>query len=91
VDEVTGYAAKLAERSGGTFRVELHDVVGGDQQVASFDVSRGEREGRTLESRDVLLFHVQGGKIKEAWEQLGDAAGPTPSGRSENPRGLPPC
>jgi ketosteroid isomerase-like protein len=55
------------ELTAGSFRAELHDVVANDEHAVALYVTRGEREGRTLENRDVLVSHIRNGKIAEAW------------------------
>ena len=66
-DEILGFFAKLAELTGGTFRAELHDVVANDEHAVAIYVTRGEREGRTLENRTVLVSHVRNGKFTQSW------------------------
>ena len=39
------------EVTGGTFRVELHDVVANDEHSVAKYVERGQREGRTLDNK----------------------------------------
>jgi uncharacterized protein len=56
-----------SERSGGTFRVTLHDVVANDEHAVGLHVSEGEREGRRLHSQQTLVFHVRDGRFTEAW------------------------
>ena len=63
---------KVAEMTGGTFRLEVHDVVGNDEHVAVLAESHGEREGKSLHDRGVQIFHVQGGKATEFWGYAGD-------------------
>jgi ketosteroid isomerase-like protein len=58
------------ELTAGTFRAELHDVVAGDEHTVSLHVSRGEREGRTLEDREVLVSHIRDGKLVEVWQYI---------------------
>ena len=53
--------------TGGTFRIDLHDVVANDEHAVAIYVTRGEREGRTLEARQVLVSHIRNGKLTEAW------------------------
>jgi uncharacterized protein len=66
-DEILGFFARLVELTGGTFRAELHDVVANDEHAVAIYVTRGEREGRTLENRTVLVSHVRNGKFTESW------------------------
>ena len=67
MDTILGLFAKIAELSGGTFRIDLHDVVANDEHAVAIYVTRGEREGRTLEARQVLVSHIRNGKLTEAW------------------------
>jgi uncharacterized protein len=67
MDAILGFLARTMELTGGTFRAEVHDVVANDEHAVALYVTRGEREGRTLESRDVLVSHVRNGKLAEAW------------------------
>ena len=67
VDAILGSFAKTAELTGGTFRADLHDVVANDEHAVSIYVTRGERDGRTLEARQVLVSHIRNGKLTEAW------------------------
>jgi ketosteroid isomerase-like protein len=72
VDAILGFLARTMELTGGTFRAELHDVVANDEHAVALYVSRGEREGRTLETRDVLVIHIRNGKLAETWLSPGD-------------------
>jgi ketosteroid isomerase-like protein len=33
---------------------------------------RGEREGRRLEDREVLVFHIRDGQVAEVWQYIED-------------------
>jgi uncharacterized protein len=72
VDAILGFFAKTAELTGGTFRADLHDVVANDDHAVGIYVARGEREGRTLENRNVLVIHIRNGKLVETWGMSDD-------------------
>ena len=72
IDAILGFFAQTMELTAGTFRAELHDVVAGDQHGVGLHRSRGERQGRTLEDRSVLVFHVRDGKATEVWQYVED-------------------
>ena len=72
VEAILGYFARTMELTGGTFRTELHDVVVNDEHAVSLFVARGQREGRTLDVRNVLVTHVRNGKLGETWLFPGD-------------------
>jgi ketosteroid isomerase-like protein len=67
LDAILGFLARTMELTGGTFRADVHDVVANDEHAVALYVTRGEYEGRTLESRDVLVSHIRNGKLTEAW------------------------
>jgi uncharacterized protein len=71
-NEVLGFFAQLAERAGGTFRVDVHDMLANDEHVVALVTGTGEREGKTLNDNGAQVFHVQGGKVTEEWFHPGD-------------------
>ena len=70
--EVAKLLSRMAEMSGGTHRVELHDVIGNDDHVVALHTTRAERAGRQLEINAVQVFHVRDGKVTEAWTSHSD-------------------
>ena len=68
VEAILGFFARTMELTGGTFGVELHDVVANDEHAVAIYVSRGQREGRTLDSKNVLVSHIRNGRLTEAWQ-----------------------
>ena len=67
MDAILGFLARTMELTGGTFRAEVHEVVANDEHAVAIYVTRGERAGRTLEARNVLVSHIRNGKLAEAW------------------------
>jgi uncharacterized protein len=67
VDEVLQQFGKVFELTGGTFNLEIHDVLANDDHVAVLVTARGERDGKKLEDRSVQIFHVKDGKVTEQW------------------------
>ena len=66
--ETFEFFGKLVELTGGTFQVEVHDVLANDEHGVALAVTRGEREGRRLESRGTHVVHFTGdGKVQESW------------------------
>jgi len=62
----------LAELSGGTHRIELHDVIGNDDHVVALHTTRAERAGKQLEVNAIQVFHLRDGKVTEAWTAHAD-------------------
>jgi ketosteroid isomerase-like protein len=72
VDDILDYFARTMELTAGTFRVELHDVLANDEHAVALYVARGERQGRTLEDKSVLVSHIGNGKFVETWQHSED-------------------
>ena len=71
-DAVFGIFAKTAELSGGTFKIELHDVLANDEHTVALTRATGSRQGRQLNSLDTDVYHVSNGKITEFWSVAED-------------------
>jgi uncharacterized protein len=69
VAQVLDLFGRLFELSGGTLRLELHDVLANDEHAVALYTVRAEREGRQLEDNTVNTFHIRDGKITEVWTQ----------------------
>jgi ketosteroid isomerase-like protein len=70
--QVAEMFGRLAELSGGTHRIELHDVIGNDEHVVALHKTKAERAGKQLEVDVVHVFHVHDGKVTEAWTHHAD-------------------
>ena len=76
-DEVLGLFGKLMERSGGTFQVEVLDILANDQHGVVLTFERGQRDGKTLENRAVHVWDIRDGKCaqfrgynEEVWDEF---------------------
>jgi len=60
--EVFELFGELAERSGGTFSIDIHGVVGGDEHVVVLSTSHATTNGRSIESQSadiwLSLIHI---------------------------------
>jgi len=72
VAQVLGLFGRLAELSGGTISVELHDVLANDEQAVTLFTERAERAGKRWEDNAVNVQHIRDGKITEVWTYLFD-------------------
>ena len=72
--EVLGWLAKNAELSGGTLRVEPHDVLANDEHAVGLIRVSAQREGRSLDDPSVQIFHIKDGKATEVWVHPSDQA-----------------
>ena len=67
VAEVIAWLGRSFEASGGTIRLELHDVVANDEHAVALFTARAERAGKRLEDNTVLVSHLRDGKQTEVW------------------------
>jgi ketosteroid isomerase-like protein len=72
IDGVLGLLGALAERSGGTFRAEVHDVLASDQHAVGLLRVSAQRGPRTVDVPVVHVWHVRDGKLAEAWVHPAD-------------------
>lgn len=75
VDAVLAYFAQTMERTGGTFRVEVHDVIANDHHTIGLHVARGQRQGKEWTDSQVLVCHLRDGKVASVWQHYLDAYG----------------
>ncbi len=66
-EAVFGLFAKLAQATGNTLRIELHDVLANDEHVVALLRTRASKQGKQLDVRHVDIFHIRSGKITEFW------------------------
>jgi uncharacterized protein len=67
VDQVLGFFQQTFELTGGTVRIELHDVLANDEHAVALLTMRAERAGKQLETNVVQVAHIRDGKTTESW------------------------
>jgi ketosteroid isomerase-like protein len=67
IGQVLEMFGRAFELSGGTLRLEVHDVIANDEHAVALFTARGERAGRRLEDRTVEVIHIRDGKATEVW------------------------
>lgn len=72
--EVFSFFGQLAERSQGTFSIDVHDIVAGDDHTVVLARISGERDGRQLDGMDVHVTHIEDGQITSFWSFNWDQA-----------------
>jgi uncharacterized protein len=65
---IVEYFGKLGEMSQGSVKVDLHDVLANDEHVAGLHSTSAQRGGKSFETTEVIVFHVQDGRVSEGWE-----------------------
>lgn len=73
IDEVFGFFGKTIELSGGTLKLEIHDILANDEHAVALVSSRAERGGKRLADNGAHIFHVKDGKVIEFWAHPQDA------------------
>jgi ketosteroid isomerase-like protein len=72
VDGALAWLGRTFELSGGTIKTDVHDILANDTHAVALFTITAEREGRSLDDRTVGVYHVEGGRITEAWFNPGD-------------------
>jgi uncharacterized protein len=67
IENVIGEFGRLFQDSGGTFRVEITEILEGDTSVVVLAHETASREGRTLDQSYAHIFHFRGDHVSEAW------------------------
>ena len=73
-DAVLAFFGELMTRSGGSLKVELDDVVGGDDHTVAMSRNRASRDANTLDQRAVIVFTLRDGRVAEARQFFEDTA-----------------
>ncbi len=64
-DEVARWGGQLFERSGGTIREELHEVLANDSTAFQWVTYTATRGGKSIEDESVNVFRIRNGKVVE--------------------------
>jgi len=70
--EVLGFFGHFMELSGGTFRVQVDDVLAKGDRVVVLCTESGRRGGRSWSSPQVHVWTVENGKATVFWQYQGD-------------------
>ena len=73
-EEVFAMFGRLFEETQGTARQEVHALTEGDGHVVAVTKATATRNGKSLASDNVIVFHVDDGKVTEVWNTPFDQA-----------------
>jgi ketosteroid isomerase-like protein len=62
------------ERSGGSYSVEVRDVLANDEHIVTLLHATADRNGKRLDQDYVIVFRMRDGKVEAAWEVWRDQA-----------------
>jgi uncharacterized protein len=72
---IAGFFGETMRLSAGTFTVTVEDALSSESGAVAVVVrSRGERDGAELDDKQVHLFRLDGGRVREVWQFAGAAA-----------------
>ncbi len=65
---LTGFVQKLKDLSGGTYQMEVHDIMASDQHGIVLSTVKVTTHGKPVELRTVHVWRMPGGKPLAAYE-----------------------
>ena len=71
-DQIFGFFGRLAEETGGTFRLDVHDILANDDHTVTLATLSASRGGKSVETSVVNVSHNRGGQITEFWTATTD-------------------
>ena len=72
--EIFRFLGRLPKLTGGTYRSTVVDVLASETRAAGLYRAQGEREGRTIDIEQLLLFTIAGGVVTEVLALPSDPA-----------------
>jgi|SRR5437660_8939206 len=67
-DAVFGFFGKLMEETGGTFKIEVHDILANGEHSVALVTNTAERKGKRLAWRSANITHGDAeGRVTEFW------------------------
>jgi uncharacterized protein len=75
-NEIFGFFGRLAEETGGTFRLEVHDLPASHEHAVAPCWLTASRRGKPIQIPVANVSHVRNGKVTEFW---GATIDPQPS------------
>ena len=72
-DALLAYFGQLGQKTGGTFRAELEDLLAdGADRVVGIQRSTAERDGKHLDVGNCIVFQLKDGRITDGREHFHD-------------------
>ena len=71
-EEIRDSLVKLGTLTGGSVRLTIDDIVGGDGHAVMFGLLTAERGSKSFSSHGLVAFKVDHGKFTETWFLLND-------------------
>jgi ketosteroid isomerase-like protein len=71
-DEVYRFFGQIVELTGGTFALDVHTILADDDHGVVLVTASASREGRSIKTQDVHVYHLRSGRITESWNASTD-------------------
>lgn len=71
-DAIFAFLLQVGALTGGTFHLELIDVVANDRYAVALFTGSAQRNGKTLDNPTCLRMRIEDGKVVEVWEFVWD-------------------
>jgi ketosteroid isomerase-like protein len=71
-DEIFGFFGRLAEETGGTFRLDVHDVLANDEHAVVLCMLSASRGSKSIQVPVANVSHMRDGKVTEFWTSTTD-------------------
>jgi uncharacterized protein len=72
--QIMGFFGRVMELTGGTFRIEIHDILADDTHGVVLSTFHAERDGQAMALRVADIWHLANGKATEHWSFFEDQA-----------------
>lgn len=67
-DAVFAMFGQIMEITGGTFRLDIHDILANDTHGVVLLTARATRDGQEVSVREANIWHLADGKATEFWD-----------------------
>ena len=74
-EHVFEFFGKVTQDTGGTFKIDIHDVLANDEHAVVLASSSAQKDGKSFEGNGVAVYHVKDGQVAEAWQIAEDQYG----------------
>jgi hypothetical protein len=67
-EEVFGMFGRMMESTGGSFHLDIHDILANDTHGVVLVTAHATRDGREVSVREANIWHLADGKATEFWD-----------------------
>jgi ketosteroid isomerase-like protein len=71
-EQVFGFFGRLIEETGGTFRLDVHDILANDEHTVALCTLSASRGNKSIEVPVANVSHIRDGKVAEFWAATAD-------------------